>query len=169
MGMTAPRTLTIRPGETQRAFVKRVLLDTGSITVQECLYGIRTESGRTRAITRLAAIIFDLRHEDDLDIAESSAGGTAVYYYRGTARAEVFRYNGPREAVDGLVEPEATSTPISPLRGSTGRTEGSGGGQGWRCIVCKSPMDATPSFLPGVAYGRCKVCRTKRTAEPVRG
>jgi hypothetical protein len=58
-----------------------MLLTRGHISVQECLYEMVDEYDHDRAITRLAAIIFNLRNEG-MDITESSPGSTtSVYTY----------------------------------------------------------------------------------------
>lgn len=72
-------TLTIRAGETQRAFTERVLLDQGRISAHEAMFDLVDESGRSKAITRLAAVIDDLR-DRGWDIPnEGPHGGQAVY------------------------------------------------------------------------------------------
>lgn len=75
-------TLIIRTGETQRDFVRRTLREQGEISVQACLFDMRDDEGNPRAITRLAAIIHDLRHKDGMAITEySPVGKTSVYRY----------------------------------------------------------------------------------------
>lgn len=54
-------TLTIRNGETQRAFVERTLRTEGRISAHEAMFGLHTEAGRRTAITRLAPVIETLR------------------------------------------------------------------------------------------------------------
>jgi hypothetical protein len=71
--------LVIRNDETQKAFVRRMLSTRGHISVQECLYEMVDEYDHTRAVTRLAAIIFNLRN-DGMVINESSPGTTTSVY-----------------------------------------------------------------------------------------
>lgn len=74
--------LVIRGKESQKSLVRRTLLEEGEITVQQVLYHLRDEAGNTRAITRLASIVHELRHNEGMLIAETSQhGGTATYRY----------------------------------------------------------------------------------------
>lgn len=66
--------LVMRDGEKQKHFVRRILKSRGHISVQECLYDLVEEGGKKRAITRLAAIVHELRHSEGMNIAESSPG-----------------------------------------------------------------------------------------------
>lgn len=68
------------PGETQRAYVERVLRDEGRIATFDCLYSLSYADGTRCSITRLAAIIWSLRHEDGLDIVEQAAPGHLAVY-----------------------------------------------------------------------------------------
>jgi hypothetical protein len=75
-------TLVIRKGESQKSLIRRTLLDRGDVSVQECLFDMRDEEGKPRAITRLASIIFDLRTYESMFIIEvSKHGETATYLY----------------------------------------------------------------------------------------
>jgi hypothetical protein len=75
-------TLVIRKGESQKSLIRRTLIDRGSVSVQECLFDMRDEEGKSRAITRLASIIFDLRTYENMHIVEMSKHGeTATYLY----------------------------------------------------------------------------------------
>lgn len=68
-----------RTGETQRATVERVLREDGSIATYDALYRLERADGARTSITRLAAIICDLR-ADGWDITtEDPPGGLAVY------------------------------------------------------------------------------------------
>ena len=89
-------TLVIRKGESQKSLIRRTLNDTGSVSVQECLFDMRDEEGKSRAITRLASIIFDLRTYENMFIIElRKHGETATYLYvKPTEEAPV-----PREPV----------------------------------------------------------------------
>lgn len=71
-------------GETQRAYVERVLRAEGSISAWDCLYEGTYEDGGRFSITRLAATIWTLRHEAGWDITESAESGhLATYTYHG--------------------------------------------------------------------------------------
>ena len=70
--------LIIRNGETQRVFVKRVLLDSGSLSVHAALFDVHREDGTRFPITRLASVIHDLRHDDGLDITQARSTYTLV-------------------------------------------------------------------------------------------
>jgi len=70
-------------GESQRAFVERALTTEGSISAYDCMYAGRYEDGAPFGITRLAAVIWTLRHEAGWDITEHApAGQLATYVYR---------------------------------------------------------------------------------------
>jgi len=71
--------MVIHIGETQKDFVRRMLSTRGHISVQECLYEMVDEYDKSRAVTRLAAIIFNLRNEG-LTINEASPGSTTSVY-----------------------------------------------------------------------------------------
>ena len=62
--------LVVKDGETQRAFVLRVLKEDGSISVEDVLFNTRREDGTRFSITRLASVIFDLRRRSMLPITE---------------------------------------------------------------------------------------------------
>lgn len=66
-------------GETQRAYVERVLAAEGRIATYDVLYGLSYADGQKCSITRLAAIIHTLRHEAGWTIAEGHENGLAVY------------------------------------------------------------------------------------------
>ncbi len=71
-------------GESQRAYVERVLRTESSVSAWDCLYEGEYVDGGGWSITRLAAIIWSLRHEDGLDITESAEDGRlATYTYHG--------------------------------------------------------------------------------------
>lgn len=73
-------------GESQRAYVERVLRSEGRISAYDCLYNGEYKDGSRFSITRLAASIWSLRHESGLDITEHApAGQLATYVYRGPA------------------------------------------------------------------------------------
>lgn len=67
------------PGETQRAYVERVLTTEGRFATYDALYSLAYSNGMKCAITRLAAIIHTLRHEAGWAIDESHENGLAVY------------------------------------------------------------------------------------------
>ncbi len=68
-----------RPGETQRAYVERILRDEGSISTFDALYSLAYADGRKCSITRLAAIVFTLR-QDGWTIADVGERGTLAMY-----------------------------------------------------------------------------------------
>ncbi len=70
--------LIIRNGETQRVFVKRVLLDSGSLSVHAALFDVHREDGTRFPITRLASVIHDLRHNDGVVITQVRSTYTLV-------------------------------------------------------------------------------------------
>ena len=120
--------------ETQRAYVERVLLSEGSISAWDCLYEGRYEDGGRFSITRLAAIIWTLRHEAGWDIDETAPqGGLAVYDVRRVGY-------GP--------EAPRTSAPAVPAWA-----------QGWRCTTCGAPPAREPEpLLGGMGRAHCKAC-----------
>lgn len=75
-------TLTLRAGETQRAFVERVLRTEGRISAHEAMFGLTDEGGRARSITRLAAIIETLRKAGWEIETRAAHGQQAVYVMR---------------------------------------------------------------------------------------
>jgi hypothetical protein len=70
--------MTRLDGETQRAYVERVLRDEGCIATYAVLYDLTYTDGSKCSITRLAAIVCQLRSEG-WDIATSEPGTLAVY------------------------------------------------------------------------------------------
>lgn len=68
-----------RSGETQRAFVERVLREDGSISTYDVLYSATYEDGRRTSVTRLAAIVYTLRQEG-MAIDERAAHGELATY-----------------------------------------------------------------------------------------
>lgn len=77
-------TLTIRLGETQRAFVERTLREQGEISAHAAMFDLYTEAGHKASITRLAPVIDTLRNRDGWDITtHAPSGEQAVYRLRG--------------------------------------------------------------------------------------
>ena len=66
-------TIYRNPGEGQRDFVRRILHERGHISVMEVLYGMSYTDGRSTALTRLGARVFELRAEG-MVIEERRAG-----------------------------------------------------------------------------------------------
>jgi len=64
--------------ESQRAFVERVLKTQGQVATYDVLYALTYDDGRPCSITRLAAIIHELR-SDGWDITPDTSGGLATY------------------------------------------------------------------------------------------
>jgi hypothetical protein len=77
-------------GESQRAFVSRVLRDEGRIDTYEVLYQLAYDDGLKCSITRLAAIICDLR-ADGMDIDTEDAGALATYRLRSAPECLTWR------------------------------------------------------------------------------
>lgn len=71
-----------RTGETQRAFVERVLREDGSISTYAVLYEATWEDGRRTSITRLAAIVYTLRQEGMAIDERAGLGELATYTLR---------------------------------------------------------------------------------------
>lgn len=67
-----------RSRESQRAFVERVLRTEGRIETYDVLYGLAYDDGQKCSITRLAAVICDLRAEG-WNIATADDGALATY------------------------------------------------------------------------------------------
>jgi hypothetical protein len=121
--------LLTRSGESQRGFVRRILTERGQISVQDVLYGMQDDNGRPRSITRLAAIVHDLRHDEGWGIDEKSPGG-------GTAT-----YTLVRAGTEGRVVAPASS-PVSRAV----------------CPKCAGPVTvyiSEPTFDPRFKAGRC--------------
>lgn len=75
-----------RKGESQRAVVERVLREQGEIATFAVLYGMRDEADRPTSITRLAAIVCDLRADGwDLETLDKP-GELAVYRLKGYSK-----------------------------------------------------------------------------------
>lgn len=72
-------TLIRKQHETQRAFVERVLREDGSISAYDVLYDARFEDGGRTSVTRLAAVIFDLRKAGWSIDERASHGSLATY------------------------------------------------------------------------------------------
>lgn len=71
--------MTRHPRESQRAYVERVLRTEGRIATHDALYALTYDDGRPCSITRLAAIVHELR-ADGWDIASFvQPGALAVY------------------------------------------------------------------------------------------
>ncbi len=121
-------------GETQRAYVERVLRGEGVIATRDALYGVDYDDGRRCSITRLAAIIHGLRGEG-WDIASHvRAGELATYRLHALPGAAAARPPGPPTAAPD-----------------------------WHCVVCGAPavFDVRPA-LGGMGQSRCDACHGVR-------
>lgn len=72
-------TLVRRNGETQRAFVERTLRERGTVATYDLLYNARGEDGRPTSVTRLAAIVHQLR-TDGWEITTVDSPGMLAFY-----------------------------------------------------------------------------------------
>ena len=95
-------------GETQRAYVERVLATEGRISAYDALYRLSYADGSPCSITRLAAIVHTLRHEAGWGIAEFHEAGLAVY--RLTSRPGTGRPVGGVRACPGCGRTHAVGT-----------------------------------------------------------
>jgi hypothetical protein len=75
-------TLIRRNGESQRAFVERVLREDGRISAYDALYASWYDDGRPTSLTRLAAVIHTLRSEGWEIDAHADRGRLAEYRLR---------------------------------------------------------------------------------------
>jgi hypothetical protein len=69
-----------RQGETQKAWVERVLRTDGRIATYDALYNAQYVNGGRFSITRLASVIWTLRHEQGWVIDETSLPGRLAEY-----------------------------------------------------------------------------------------
>jgi hypothetical protein len=80
--------LTILRGESQRAFVERTLRERGEISAFDAMYRLADDTGHERGVTRLAAVIGDLR-ERGWDIeTRGLPGEQATYLLRRAANGD---------------------------------------------------------------------------------
>lgn len=119
--------------ETQRAYVERVLATEGRVSTFDVLYGLAYEDGRKCSITRLAAIVWTLRHETPpWDIEESHEDGLAVYRLRSKPST-------------------ATVTNLA------------GWQRGWSCPKCGSAPASQPTvLLGGIGRAWCSKCSAEQ-------
>lgn len=75
-------TLVIRSGETQRAFVERVLREQGRISTHEAMFALVDEAGYSRSVTRLAPVIETLRKAGWDIVTDAPHGQQAIYIHR---------------------------------------------------------------------------------------
>lgn len=144
-----------KPGESQRAYVERALRIHGEIRTYDVLYDLAYTDGRKCSITRLAAIIHDLRHDDGWDIeTRGGTGETAIYR---------LRYVRPlRESSPPVPEPEPTF-PLEPVR-PVAEASLPEWARAWRCAECGGRPAAEPVPLLGdMGRAPCAVCHAART------
>ena len=119
-------------GETQRAYVERVLLAERRVRTYDVLYGLQYTDGRKCSITRLAAIVWTLRH-DGWEIEESHDQGLAVYRLRSAPESAIPQHARPMaDWQRGWTFPTCGGVPASepePLLGGLGRAH---------CATCGS-------------------------------
>jgi len=109
-----------RRGETQRQFVERELAATGRISAYDCMYGLTYDDGSKCSITRLAAIINELRRDGMLIDTAGSHGRLATYALRSQ---QASRPSEP-EWAQGWRCSDCGGAPVSqpePLLGDMGR------------------------------------------------
>lgn len=145
-------------GESQRHYVDRTLRAHGSIATQDALYHLEYQDGRRFSITRLAAIIHDLRHEDGWDIATSGGSGeTAVYHLR---YCPPLAGQPQRAAVAPVVEAVTLDLePVAPI------VEASlpEWARAWRCADCGSRPASEPAPMLGdLGRAPCPSCGAAR-------
>lgn len=146
--------------EPQRHYVERVLRAHGEIRTYDVLYSGTYHDGRKFSITRLAAIIHNLRHEHGWDIATSGGTGeTAVYRL-----AYAPPIAEPRKTVRPLAVVPSESRlldrePVAPINEATLPTWA----RGWRCTECGGRPAAEPAPMLGdLGRGPCAVCHAAR-------
>lgn len=141
-----------RRGESQRAWVGRVLRTEGAIATWDCLYNGRYEDGAPFSITRLAAIIWTLRHEDNLTIDESAEPGhLAVYTLRPSGHEALTAavYEASRQAAYRRTREALDAVPTW--------------AQGWTCASCGGPPASAPQeMLGGLGLASCDRCGQQR-------
>jgi len=139
--------------ESQRQFVDRVLRAEGRFATIDALYNLTYHGGRKCSITRLAAIIHDLRHEDGWDIATTGgAGETAVYHLRYCPPLRDIRVTGRREPSSAPTAATVIADAALP-----------GWVRAWRCADCGGRPAAEPAEMLGaLGRGPCAVCGANR-------
>lgn len=145
-------------GESQRHYVDRALRAHGSIATRDALYALQYQDGRRSSITRLAAIIHDLRHEDGWDIATTGdPGETAVYHLRYCP--PVAGPVAPRPAAPAIEAPVLDLEPVAPINeASLPEWE-----RAWRCADCGSRPAAEPvPMLGDLGRAPCPACGAAR-------
>lgn len=126
--------------ETQRRYVERALRTVGGIATADALYSLAYEDGRTCSITRLAAIVCNLR-EDGWDIATGGGPGELAHY----------RLIATPTAAATLPAPVARALPDHPWTSA------------WRCADCGSRPTTEPTALLGdLGRAYCPGCLVSR-------
>lgn len=144
-------------GESQRHYVDRALRAHGSIATRDALYTLEYQDGRRFSITRLAAIIHDLRHEDGWDIATTGdPGETAVYHLR---YCPPVAGQSPRSAVAPADPPTFDLEPVAPINEAS-LPEWA---RAWRCADCGSrPASEPMPMLGDLGRAPCPSCGAAR-------
>lgn len=115
-------------GESQRAFVERMLLAHGEVRVFDLVYNARYDDGTKCSLTRTATHIWSLRHESGYDIETTGGpGDLAVYVLHGKTST-----------------PAAAPAPVAPAWRCT------------RCR--SFPAALPEPLLGGMAIGPCPNC-----------
>lgn len=142
---------------TQRQLVLDTLLRDGRIEAFDAVYHLTDHDGTPRRITRLAAVIWHLRHVDGWDIETSESPGKMAVY---TLVSREKRTIVPQSEVT----PKRETYESGPMRGAVVPE----GRRGWACSVCGSPptTDPTPLLDPTFARAQCAACNRPSTFRP---
>ena len=159
-------TLVIRTGETQRAFVERVLREQGAISAHDAMYALRDESGRPKGITRLAPVIEQLRKAGWPIDTDAPKGAQATYRLRARALND-----SPQPAAS--LSPDAAGTPydrdrvgqplaVQPSAPAASKP-GAEGAPSWSCVDCHGiPASEVEDRLGGMGWAYCRTCDGRR-------
>lgn len=126
-------------GESQRQYVERVLRSDGRVATYDVLYSLAYEDGRKCSITRLAAIVFDLRRDGWAIDTEDEHASLAAYVLAAAPQSHA----APRSA------PIPSQVPAWVA--------------GWRCTGCGGrPASQPEPMLGGLAGAFCAACGARR-------
>jgi hypothetical protein len=148
--------------EPQKAYVERLLRAYGSLSTYDCLYNLAYHDGRKCAISRLAALIFELRADGWLIDTDDAQGELAVYRLRyappiaeprvtGRGRAPVAPVAAPEPDAPVLLSIEPPEPPAPSWAGA------------WRCADCGGrPASEPQPMLGDLGRGFCSGCGAQR-------
>jgi hypothetical protein len=147
-------------GESQKHYVERALRTHGRIATYDALYNLVYHDGRKCSITRLAAIIWDLRDERWNIVTEGGKGETAVYRL---AYAPPIRE--PQVTVrplGSLPSPVAVPLDLEPVAAVAEASLPEWARQ-WRCSDCGGrPVSEPAPMLGDLGRAICAICDTPR-------